>query len=289
MTNMILNNVESYLADLESSYSDIVENAEKKIRWYDGKQKTRLSIIYLHGFSASRRELSPVTEQLADKLGANVYFVRLRGHGRSDDAMAEAKIEDWLNDTRLAYQIGKLIGQKVVTISTSTGGTLATWLAAQEFASQLAANIMISPNFGIKDRSGEIIRWPWGLQIAKWINGPYRSFEPQNQTHDDYWTQRYPIEALVPVIKLVDQVLDMDKSKISAPQLLVYSPNDKVISVSRILQVSEEFSAGNVVIHPFTESSDPSQHVLAGDACSPDTTQVMVDLLEKYLEQLNLK
>ena len=286
---MDINTIEQTLVALESAYPDIVADTEKHIRWYDGPKQTEVSIIYLHGYSASRKELSPVTEKLADLIGANVYYTRLRGHGRSDDAMAEANKEDWLRDTQVAYKIGELIGRKVIVISTSTGGTLATWLSAQHFAQNLVASLMVSPNFGIKSWSGEILRWDWGLKLAKMVSGPYRSFEPSNEIHDNYWTQRYPMEALVPMINLVDMVREMDKTSITVPQLLVYSPDDQVISVRKILETSQELMNADVTLHPFSESEDASQHVLAGDACSPSSTDHMVKVMNQFIQMSGIR
>jgi esterase/lipase len=286
---MDISTIDKTLVSLEAAYDDIVAETEKSVRWFDGKTQTEFSLVYLHGYSASRKELSPVTENLADLLGANVFYTRLRGHGRSDDAMAEARLEDWLRDAEVAYKIGALIGKKVIVISTSTGGTLATWLSAQDFADRLVANLMVSPNFGIKSWSGEILRWDWGLKLAKLVSGPYRSFEPSNEIHDSYWTQRYPMEALVPMINLVDQIREMDKSSITAPQLFVYSPDDQVISVRRILETSQEFTNADVSLHPFSESEDTSQHVLAGDACSPSSTDHMVKVLHQFIQSSLIK
>ncbi|MBT8113895.1 MAG: alpha/beta hydrolase [Arenicella sp.] len=280
--------LDQYLQQSESAHSDLTSDVEKRIRWFDGVRRTELSLVYLHGFSASNREISPVTEQLADRLGANVFYSRLTGHGRSEQAMTDGNIDKWLADTREALEIASVIGEKVVIISTSTGGTLATWLLAQSGASATVANIMISPNFGIKDRFGEIVRWRWGLQLAKWLNGPHYSFEPQNELHARYWTERYPMEALVPVIKLVDRVLEMDKTTITVPQLIIYSEDDVVIDVARVKRVSKQLINAEVTQVAFSGSSDPAQHVLAGDAVAPESTAKMVQLIANYIERLDL-
>lgn len=282
-----INTIDTVLRESENQYSDLVTGTEKHIRWYRGKQQTDWSIVYIHGFSASAKEISPVTERLADLLQANVYYARLRGHGRSGDAMAEASVDAWQKDTLEAWQIGQLIGQRVVVISASTGGTLATWLAAQPQAQSMAANIMVSPNFGIASRSGEIVRWRWGLQLAKWVSGPYREFTPQNSLHERYWTERYPIEALVPMIHMVDLVVDQDHSITQVPHFAVYSPRDQVIRVDRIKQLTAEMTNASVTLLEFNESTDPYQHVLAGDACSPETTDTMVGLLHDYVTALS--
>jgi len=176
----------------------------------------------------------------------------------------------------------------VIVVSTSTGGTLASWLLTQPFAKNIVANIMVSPNFGVKRKSTEIIRWSWGLQIAKWINGgDYYSFTPISPAHRKYWTERYPLKAIVPVIKLVDQVNAIDKSQIRVPQLIIYSPDDQVVDVNAIDDVVSQHTHSKIKLVPFTESHDPAQHVLAGDACSPQSTDAMVKLVHDYIKNLD--
>lgn len=279
--------LDQYLDQQESQFTDIVDGAEKNIRWHNGIEKTDIALVYIHGFSASAKEISPVTEQLADALGANAYFARLTGHARSAEAMTEGTVEKWQKDTLEAWQIGNLIGKRVVILSASTGSTLATWLAAQPFTQELAANIMISPNFGIASRLGEIVRWNWGIKLAKWVSGPYRGFTPQNELHKKYWTERYPIEALTPMIKLVDEVVEQDHLATTVPHYMIYSPDDMVIRVDRILQLAAAMKNAKVDLLAFTQATDPAQHVLAGDACSPTTTGEIVALLKDYILSLS--
>lgn len=287
-----LNHLDRQLEESESRYSDIVNGTRKMVTWYaEPGQRTAISIVYLHGFSATHKELSPMTEQLAEKLQANVFYSRLTGHGRSDDAMAEATQDDWKKDAREAYEIGSLIGDQVILIGTSTGATLATWLSAQTFTEQLLANILISPNFAIKSGGGWILKNSLGMWLVKQLNGNYRGFQPLNDFHARYWTERYPLEALVPMLELVDDVDELDKSTIVTPQLIVYSPDDHVIDTEKVLDTAQEFTGATVTIVPFTSSTDPAQHVLvgrgstAGDEVQPQVDN-MLNILVPYVKQL---
>jgi len=287
-----LANLDRYLQQSESKFSDIVDGAEKHIQWVSSNTnrathtQTELAIVYLHGFSASRQELSPVLETVANRLGANVFFTRLQGHGRSDDAMAEGSVAGWKNDVREAYEIGQAIGKRVILIGTSTGATLSTWAITQSFAKDTRANIMISPNYGVQSNSAWLMKSSLGIKIAKWINGDYHSFTPVSEQHEKFWTERYPLEAVTPMLKLVDEVTELDKSKTDVPQLLIYSPTDQVIDVAKVQSTAKEFSNAEVRVHPFTESKDHVQHVLAGVACSPESTNAMVELLVNYIQGL---
>ena len=85
------------------------------------------------------------------------------------------------------------------------------------------------------------------------------------------------------MIQIVDQVVDQDHSITRVPHLMVYSPKDHVIRVDRIEDLSAQMSNAEVELHPFTSATDPAQHVLAGEACSPETTDEMVDLMYRYI------
>lgn len=289
-----LSNLDEILSQSELNYTDIVKGAEKQVVWYTKPgAKTALSIVYLHGFSATHKELSPMTETLAQRLGANIFYSRLRGHGRSDDAMAEATVDDWKADARQAYEIGTLIGDKVLIIGTSTGATLSTWLMTQTFidSKKILANILISPNFAINGSGTWILKSSLGMWFAKLISGDYRGFTPQNEFHAMYWTERYPMEALLPMLALLDDVDDMDKSKITVPHLLVYSPKDAVIDVEKAIETVDELQSAPVVKIPFTTSTDPAQHVLVGRgsiAAGDYQVQVnkMLGLLDAYIKGL---
>ena len=87
--------------------------------------KAPLSIVYLHGFSASSEEIRPVPDDVAAALGANLVHTRFKGHGRDGDAMAEGSVPTWMADAVEALAVARRVGKKVMIMSTSTGGTLA--------------------------------------------------------------------------------------------------------------------------------------------------------------------
>lgn len=90
--------VQVYFESVESGFDDITPGVEKRVIWQDGfkEQRTPVSILYVHGFSATSEEIRPVPDRLADALGANLVYTRLTGHGRGGDAMAEATVNDWM-------------------------------------------------------------------------------------------------------------------------------------------------------------------------------------------------
>ena len=283
--NLTLSQIDQYLVEQESEFANITKGLEKQVRWHGEKSKTPLAIVYLHGFSASAKEISPVTENLADRLKANAYYVRLRGHARDGAAMAQASVEDWKQDVLEAFEIAKLIGEEIVLVSTSTGGTLSTWLTSlnDPSLSRVKMSLLVSPNFGLANKSGEMMRWSWGLQLAKWVKGDEHSFVPQNELHSLYWTERYPLEAIVPMINLLDEVNEIDLGHVTTPQHFIYSPNDQVIDVSAIDKIEAKYSSAPTTRTEVLTSEDPGQHVIAGEACSPSTTAEVVEIMAQKI------
>ncbi|MEM7028903.1 MAG: alpha/beta fold hydrolase, partial [Chloroflexota bacterium] len=144
--------LDQYLHEAEAQVPHLRPGTEKKIIWANEAQKakTPVSVVYLHGYSASRKETYPLSDEIAQSLGANLFYTRLSGHGQNGQALADATVNDWLNDTVEAFEIGRRLGERVLIIGTSTGATLATWLVAQSFSREILATILISPNFGVR-------------------------------------------------------------------------------------------------------------------------------------------
>ena len=279
--------LDQYLAQSEAQYSDIVPGTEKTILWANAeKTRTPLSIIYLHGYSATRQETAPLGDELASQLGANLFYTRLAGHGRSGTAMAEPTVNDWLNDSMEALAIGKRLGEKVIVIGTSTGGTLATWLAEQPNTDEVLAYILISPNFAPKDSNSEILTLPWAKQFVPYVVGSEYSWTPTNPGHARYWTHSYPSPALVTMMGLVKFVRESDLESIEKPVLVIYSPNDQVVNAQeterRVAQIGSEIKE----IDPIDQSGNPENHVLAGDILAPENTHVVEKLILDFIARL---
>jgi esterase/lipase len=279
--------LDQYLKQTEARYSDIVPGTEKTIIWANAtKTRTPLSIVYLHGYSATRQETAPLSDQIAARLGANLFYTRLTGHGQSGEAMAEATVTDWFKDTIEAFEIGKRLGDKVIVIGTSTGGTLATWLAEQPNTEAVAAYVFISPNYGPIERMSEVLAWPWGEQLAALFVGPEFRWTPANEQQAKYWTHRYPSKALVPMMSLVKFVRESRLENIHTPVLVIYSPDDKVINVQKVEQAYAQLGARVKAIKPITHHVNLLNHVLAGDILSPENTASVAKLILDFVSPL---
>lgn len=274
--------LDRFLTQTEARYPDITPGAEKTIVWaHPDRRKTALAVVYLHGFSASRQETAPLSDEIARQLGANLYYPRLSGHGRSGAAMAEASVNAWLNDTEQALQIGQRLGERVIVIATSTGATLATWLATQPHSDKVLAYALISPNFAPKDSAAQVLTWPWAEHFVPLLLGAEHQWQPRNAEQARYWNHRYPVQALLPMMGLVQYVQGLPLENIQTPLLVIYSPQDKVVSPTATEQAFARFGSTPKQLLALADTQDDSHHVLAGRILSPrDTPRVEAAILQ---------
>ena len=275
--------IDSYLHQTESRH-EITKGTEKRVFWYQDKIVQRqISLVYLHGYSATRREISPVCEQLAAKIGANIYFTRLTGHGHNADFLAEAKVEDWQRDTVQSYQIGKMIGKKVVIIGCSTGATLAAWLEAQG-RYDVAAYILLSPNFGLRDKRAQLFRYPFLHPLLHLLLGKERKLPVVSAEHGRYWTMSYPLVSLAEMLRLVREV-QASRVCIPRPLFLAYCPEDKILSTHAMDSFFAQATTKQKYKVIFPSCGDLQAHVLAGDILSPVNNQRLLDSMHGFISK----
>jgi esterase/lipase len=277
--------LDGYLTQSEVQYTDIVPGAEKTIIWADEskKQKTDYAIVYIHGFSATRQEIAPVCDILANKIEANLFYARLRGHGRDSEAMGSATANEWMNDMVEALVIANRLGEKVLVIGNSTGATLAVWAAIQaDLRDSISGLVLISPNFYPANPIVGITRLPWGLQIGRALMGDFREWEPRNAQEERYWTYRYRIEVFYTMMGLVDMVDHLDFSQIKMPVLIIHSDRDQVINVEKVKERYQEIGSKRKSRVVVNNTQDEWGHILAGDILSPTTTETVVKLIMDF-------
>ncbi|MCO6185880.1 carboxylesterase [Rhizobium sp. L1K21] len=286
--NRLDNDLDTYLSKTESAWSDIASGAQKQIVWANPAEKTMTpySIIYIHGFSATAAEVRPLPDLIAKNLGANLYFTRLRGHGREDpDAMEEANLNGWINDYAEAIAIGNRIGERVIVMATSTGGSIATWALSQpDLSKNVAAAIFLSPNYGIQAQGSFLLTGPWARRLAHVLLGPRRGFEPVNEAQARHWTYDYPTAAILPMAQSVKLALRTPVEKIATPAFFIISSNDDVVRPDRTRQIAARWG-GPHQLHDVGDPKGASTHVLAGDILNPQMTAPIADKITDWLQQ----
>ncbi|MFT5055233.1 MAG: hypothetical protein ACI97X_002269 [Oceanospirillaceae bacterium] len=106
-----LDKLDNWIANRESGFKTMKPDNEAGIVWNgDSISKTQFSIVFLHGFSASKMEGRPITTDFSARYRMNIYESRLEKHGFDTvDAMIDITPENYLESAKQAIAIGKLM------------------------------------------------------------------------------------------------------------------------------------------------------------------------------------
>ncbi len=260
------------LASQESQIKALKPHNQARIIWADSTQKipTDIVIVYLHGFFASSGEGMPVLGQLAEHYRANVVCNRMPGHGIADrDAMLQATPESMWASAQEALVIGQKLGKRIIVVGTSTGGSLALLLASK-YPELITALVLYSPLIDFYTPAIWLFYKPWGLHIARLVNGSAYNKETYSPKARLYWTSEYRLEAVVALCNLIANTMHQSTfKKVKVPVFVgaYYKDEihqDHVVSVAAIKRMFGQLgtSAGKKKMVLFPASG---HHVITSD------------------------
>lgn len=271
-----ISKLDSYIAANEAKIIGIRPNNAAKIMWADGYQnkKTAIAFVYLHGFGASHREGEPVLKMLSSKYKANIFLSRLEEHGiNRENSFEFLTPENYIASAKQALEIGKILGKKVILISTSTGGTLSLKLASED--PSISGLILYSPFVDLYDPAMSGIILPGGKEKFKESIGG--DILKQNRPDEEakYWSTNYHVNGYVSLITMLKQnMIKTTFEKITCPVFMGYyykneNEQDQVVSVSAMLNMYDFLGTPNLkkTKVAFPESGN---HVIACDLRSKD-------------------
>lgn len=289
-----LNSLENYISNNEARHKIKPDN-QARIIWANdsAKTKTGWAVVYLHGFSASQEEGDPVHLDFAKKFGMNLYLSRLAEHGvDTTEALVNFTADNFWNSAKQAYAIGKQLGNKVILLATSTGGTAALKLAA-EFP-EIASLILLSPNIAINDPNAWLLNNHWGLQIAKMVKGKYIVAKDTTAIYAQYWNNKYRIESMVELEELLETTMkESTFRKIKQPTLLLYyykdaDHQDPVVKVSAMKRMFKQLGTPDSLKSSMALPTTGA-HVLGSPIKSKDVASVSNECNRFAIEILKLK
>ena len=282
--------LETFISSNEAQHK-LKPNNEARIVWFDSsKRKTDFSIVYLHGFSASQEEGRPIHTNIAREFGCNLFLSRLAGHGiDTTQPMINLTADEMWESAKQALQIGKQIGNKIILMATSTGGTLALKLAA-EYPNDVYALVLLSPNVAINNDKAFLLNNPWGLEIARLVVGShYVNGTDPRPLYKQYWYWHYPLESTVQLQELLETSMTKDVfEKIKQPTLMLYyykdeTHQDTVVSVPAMLKMYSEL--GTPANQKIKEAMpDVGDHVMGSYIKSKDLLEVQ-QAIEQFMEK----
>ncbi|MBL7857758.1 MAG: alpha/beta hydrolase [Cyclobacteriaceae bacterium] len=285
--------LEEYIAANESQHTIKPDN-EARIVWHDStRQKTEFAVVYLHGFSASQMEGDPIHRNFANEFGCNLYLARLADHGvDTTEVLLQFTADRFWESAKQALAIGKQLGEKVILISTSTGGTVALKLAA-EYPDDVHALINLSPNIAINDPAAFLLNNPWGLQIARAVmKSNYREWDGSEQRRK-YWNNKYRLEALVQLEELIEQSMTKETfSNVKQPSLTLYyykneEEQDPEVKVSAMQKMNTRLGTPDS-LKVIVAMPNAGAHVLGSSMVSKDVEGVYREIEKFAIEKLKL-
>lgn len=286
--------LDAYIAAKERMHK-LKPNNEARIVWADSsKKKTEYAVVYLHGFSASQMEGDPVHRRFAKAFGANLYLSRLSDHGiDTTEALVNFTADRIWNSAKEALTIGQAIGDKVILVTCSTGGTVALMLAA-EYPVEVHAMINMSPNIAINDPAAFLLNDHWGLQIARTVLGSkYREWvaDPERAK---YWNSKYRIEALTELEQLIESSMNKETfARVKQPCLTLYyykdeEHQDPEVKVSAMLTMHEQLGTPDNLKEAIAMPK-AGAHVLGSSLTSKDVEGVYQQMERFAVEKIGMK
>jgi len=240
---------DSYIKQKESGLKIKTDN-ESRVIWANDslKNKTPYCLLYLHGFSASWYEANPVHINFAHRYRMNLYLPLLASHGiDTTEALIDMTPDRLYESAKEALVAAQSLGEKVILMGSSTGGTLMLKMAA-EFPELMDGLILLSPNIAINNGAAFLLSKPWGLQIARIAyKGDYRITNTDTASEDcKYWNCKYRLEAIVYLQQLVESTMTNETfAKVNKPVFLGYyykdaEHQDEVVKVDAMLNMFEK-------------------------------------------------
>ncbi len=286
------NDLEKFIAANETAHK-LRPNNEARIVWANDsvKQKTEYAIVYLHGFSASQEEGNPVHRNIAKYFGCNLYLSRLAEHGiDTSEQLMNLTADNYWKTAQQALAIGKQLGNKVILMGTSTGGTQALQLAAA-YPGDVAALVLYSPNIAINDPNAWILNNHWGLQIARLVKGGnYNMPEDDRPIYKQYWNKPYRLEATVALEEMLETTMNQATfQKVKQPTLLLYfykdeALQDPVVKVSAMKEMFTQLATTDSLKRAIA-LPNTGNHVIASPIKSNDIISVEKET-KRFLEEV---
>lgn len=304
---LLNNDLPSVSADIEVAETYVLKNDsgltikpdnQSRIIWANDSvmEKTPYVLLYLHGFSASWYEGYPTNVEFAKHFGMNAYFPRLASHGIvTDDALIDMTPDRLWESAKQALMVAHILGEKVIVMSTSTGGTLGLKLAA-EFPEMIDGLILYSPNIRINNGAAFMLSKPWGLQIGRKVTGGLHRVTNENFDSKDcqYWDCKYRMEAVVYLQQLVEATMKKETyERVKTPVFLAYyykdeTHQDETVRVDAMLEMFGQLGTAESrkVKIAFPEAGN---HVIGCELTSKSYNEVLTETIKFATDILKLK
>ena len=230
-----LSRVEQILAE-ESQLLQLNPMCGTRLMTHKGKAEK--VIVFLHGFTSCPDQFAQLGKEFFRR-GCNVYIPRLPRHGQRDrlgNPLKGLTAEDLALFATQSADIAQGLGQRVIIVGLSGGGSMTTWLSQERDDVDLA--VPISPFLGI-GFIPRMLNRPL-VNIILRIPDFFQWWDPVNKENNPnsapYSYTRYPIHALFENLRL--GYVAESKARLKRPAagsiLIITNANDRSVNNSVI-------------------------------------------------------
>ena len=281
----------------ENTVQNIKSDCKAQIVWADSlkKTKTKIAMIYLHGFGASHKEGAPVNENLAKRFGCNLFLARLAEHGietgTQNANFLKFNAEEYYDSAERALNIAQQLGDSVVIVAQSGGAAMALFLASRH--PEIKGLVLYSPAVRVFRKDGQLLSEPWGLQLAHTMIGEHNDWVFRKPEQAKYWTNHQRFEGIVQFTTFQKYAMIPETfAKVKCPVFMGYyyedeEKQDKVVSVAAMKEMFEQLGTPpqnkRAVNFPNAKA-----HVITSDLTTDDWQTVEAESVKFVQEVLGL-
>lgn len=239
-------------------------------------ERTARVVVFLHGLTNCPKQGDELADQLFG-LGYNVYVPRLPGHGEADRltlALANLSAEDLAANASAALGLALGLGDEIVVVGISAGGSMTAWLA--QTRGEVDRAIVIAPYLAPVWLRPPLLRPATTLvRLApnqmRWWNDE----DPLGATEMDYAYPRYSTRAVGEVMRFGLIIADLARYQPPAAASIevIVNESDEAASVPLALDIADAWRShgGNVEVqtiaaarglpHDLVDPRQPAQDI----------------------------
>lgn len=243
-------------------------------------------ILYIHGFSACPVEGEYVINQVAEKMGYGVFYLRLPGHGTNLEDFQQTSFDDYLNSANDVMNMLIKQNKKITLIGSSMGGLISVYLA-YHYNDFIENTILISPFFDFAKSNALALKTRFGGKLGTFLTAgkahapDYSNKDIFLEGYEDFWYTSYPYSSVDSLVDLKNFVLhDVHPSGIHKPVSILYYEKDRAAKISRTLTFFSELKSDNQEKPNQLFRVEKGQHVLTSKYVFVDYDFVYQSILQ---------
>jgi esterase/lipase len=283
------------MLDERESPLDLKEGTKARIIWNSEEpRQTEYAMVYLHGFRASHPEGDPVHKTVAKTFGCNLFLSRMEEHGiKSEYPLLNLTEQKMLRSARFAFEIGRRIGKKVILMGTSTGGSLALYLASKpKYQKDISSLVLYSPLIDFYGINAKLLTNKLSRKALAVVLGKKYLITTKNTTfaEDNIWNKRYSLAGALELGAFVEHNMTTSLfNKVSHPTFVGYyyknkNEQDNVVSVPAIKNMTQSLGTRTELLD-ISNFPEANSHVICSSLLSKSVDNV-IDNTRKFLKAI---